>query len=71
MTSLAKRKTRLVFETSTVFKRRALVVECQAFQVGLRPKGTRVSYWVDWDSVFWLAAKKSADQVLGQRRGKR
>ena len=60
-------QTRVVRETQTIVKRKALVVELSALTLRIRLKGARWSYEVDYESIFLLGAKKSADQQREER----
>jgi len=61
MTALAKRKTKVRFETSATERGRALVVEPQPFMLHIRPKGKRIAYAVPWDAIYSLGAKLAAN----------
>ena len=60
MTALAKRKTKVRFETSATERGLALVVEAQPFMLSIRPKGKRIAYAVPWDAIYSLGAKLAA-----------
>jgi len=57
MTALAKRKTKLRFETASMERGRPLVVEAQPRGLWIWPKGKRVPYGVPWDAIYSLGWK--------------
>lgn len=61
MTSLAKRKTRLTFETSDCIryrgKLREVVIEATEYTASIRLKGTRQHFEISWAGVFNQAVK--------------
>jgi hypothetical protein len=58
--TLAKRKTKAVFTTSTLYRGKALVVEAQPFFCTIRQKGSRFAFTVPWDAVYEAGAKIAA-----------
>lgn len=66
MTSLRKRKRRLVIETDGEVhyrgKYRAVVIELQPLFCVARLKGTRVRYEMSWISIFTRAAHIAAER---------
>lgn len=75
MTSLAKRKTRLSFETSDTMryrgKLREIVVEANEFTASVRLKGTRQRFEVSWAGVFNQAVKLDVQKKREERKARR
>ena len=75
MTSLRKRKTRLVIETDGEIhyrgKYRAVIIEMQPLVCVARLKGTRVRYEMSWMSIFTRAAQIAAERERQERNAKR
>lgn len=75
MTSLAKRKTRLSFETSDTFRyrgrQRQIVIEATEFTASVRLKGTRQRYEISWAGVFDQAVKIHVDRLRAEKRARR
>jgi hypothetical protein len=69
--TLAKRKTRLVFEVSGAARGRALIIEAKPYVAVLREKGRRMRYEITWESIYWLAAKAAAEEARAARKQKR
>jgi hypothetical protein len=61
--------TRVVRETGTLIRHRPLVVELHEFMLGVRLKGARLAYEVDYESIFQLGAKKAAEMARAERSG--
>ena len=61
--------TRVVRETGTLIRQRPLVVELHEFMLGVRLKGARWAYQVDYESIFQLGAKKAAETARAERSG--
>lgn len=61
--------TRVVRETGTLIRQRPLVVELHEFMLGVRLKGARWAYQVDYESIFQLGAKKAAETARAERPG--
>lgn len=61
--------TRVVRETGTLIRQRPLVVELHEFMLGVRLKGSRWAYQVDYESIFQLGAKKAAERARAERSG--
>lgn len=68
MTALAKRKTRLSFETDTLVRRRPVVVEPEPLVCVVRLKGTRQRYAISWETVFMHAAEIAARKLREERK---
>ena len=66
---------RVVRETATLIRKRALVIELRALSLRVGLKGLRWAYDVDYEAVFQLGAKKAAEAQRtksaesGARRG--
>ena len=71
MTILAKRKTRLVFETSDTYRGRAIMVEVYPFTTKVRLKGKRTRYELSWAGIFVQAAKVHAERIRAERKARR
>ena len=61
---------RVVRETATVIRKRAIVIELRVLSLGVRLKGMRWAYDVDYDAVFQLGAKKAAEPERAAKSGK-
>jgi len=61
------RQSRLVRETGAFLKQRPLVVELFARIMRIRPKGARWGYDVDYESIFALGARKTAEKERAER----
>jgi len=68
VTALAKRKTRLSFETDTLVRRRPVVVEPEPLVCVVRLKGTRQRYAISWETVFMHAAEIAARKLREERK---
>ncbi len=71
MTQLAKRKTRLQFETSDTVRGRAVILEATPYTVALRLKGTRTRYEISYAGIYYAAAKLAADRARAEKRARR
>jgi len=71
MTKLAKRKTRLQFETSDIFRHRPVIVEADAYLARIRLKGTRTRFEISWGAIYTAAAKLETARRLKEYRAKR
>jgi len=71
MNTIAKRKTKLRFETSETVQGRALIVEAGPWYATIRQKGFHRGYEVSWSSIFLLAAKIEADRKREERKARR
>ena len=60
---------RVVPETATVVRQRALVIEFRAPSLRVRLKGLLWAYDVDDEAVFQLGAKKAAEAEQAARSG--
>ena len=61
---------RVVRETATVTRKRAIVIELRALSLRVRLKGMRWAYDVDYEAVFQLGAKKAAEAERAANAGK-
>jgi len=68
MTALSSRKTRLVFTTDTIVRRRELVVEPEPLVCVIRPKGTRQRYAISWETIYVHAAEIAARKLREERK---
>lgn len=71
MNTIAKRKTKLRFETSETVQGRPPVVDAGPYAATIRQKGLRKGYDVSWESIFLLAAKIEADRKREERKARR
>ena len=71
MRKLIQRKRRLVVETPYVIRGRPVVVEVEAFGMGLREKGRRSRIYISWAQIYNRAAEIAADQARQARRQRR
>ena len=58
---------RVVRETGTLLRRRPLVIELHSLMLRIRLKGARRAYDVDYESIFELGAKKTAEKARADR----
>ena len=65
------RQSRLVCETGAFLKQRPLVVELSAQIMHIRPKGAHWGYDVDYESIFALGARKTAEKERAERVGRK
>jgi hypothetical protein len=71
MTALARRKTRLRFETSDLVRGRAVMVDVTPYTATLRLKGQRKGLEISWAGIYWQAAKLEADRRRAERQARR
>ena len=75
MTALARRKSKLTFETSDVHryrgKLREIIVEANEYTATVRLKGTRQRYEISWCGVFDHAVKIAVEKERAERKAKR
>jgi hypothetical protein len=75
MTALAKRKSRLTFETSDCIryrgKLREVVIEATEYTASVRLKGTRGRFEISWAGVYNLAVKVAVEKARAERKAKR
>ena len=75
MTSLGKRKTRLIFTTcDTVRERgklREVVVEAQAYFAMVRLAGMRTSFPISYASIYQEAARRQVERLRAEKKAKR
>jgi len=72
MTSIARRKTKLVIETSDTVrdhgKYREVIVEAHPLHATVRLKGMRTAYTIDWASVWSMADRAEAERVRREKK---
>lgn len=56
-------------ETSTLYRRRALLVEVTAYSAVIREKGRRDAVTVPWDVVYEVGMKLLAREAKAVKRG--
>ena len=61
---------RVVRETATVTRKRAIVIELRGLSLRGRLEGLRWAYDVDYEAVFQLGAKKAAEAERAAKSGK-
>lgn len=75
MTALAKRKSRLTFETSDVVRYRGrlreVVIEATEYTASVRLKGTRQRFEVSWAGVYNHAVKVAVEKQRAERKAQR
>lgn len=75
MTALAKRKSRLIFETSDTVryrgKLREVVVEAHQEFAYIRLKGTRQRFLISWAGIFSHAVKINVDKQRAEKKARR
>lgn len=75
MTSLANRKTRLVFTTVDEIrergKSRPVVIEARLDYAVVRLLGMRTAFPISYGAIYHAAAKIAADQKRAERRARR
>ncbi|HEY2351967.1 MAG TPA: hypothetical protein VGH83_05620 [Candidatus Acidoferrum sp.] len=75
MSSLDKRKTRLVFTTcDTVRERgrsRAVVIEAQPYYAVVRLAGCRTAYPISYAAIFHAAARIAAEKLYAEKKAQR
>jgi hypothetical protein len=75
MTSLSQRRTRLVFETSSMVRERGkwreVIIEAHPGYAVLRLKGLRKSFTLDYSAFYSLAVKAEVAAKRAEKRGRR
>jgi hypothetical protein len=75
LTSLDKRKTRLVFTTCDTVRQRGrlreVVLECKPYFAMVRLAGTRTSFPISYATIFETAARKAAEKVRAEKKAKK
>jgi hypothetical protein len=75
MTALAKRKSRLTFETSDSVryrgKLREVVIEASEYTAAVRLKGTRQRFEISWAGIYDRAAKIAVEKARAERQAQR
>ncbi len=67
MTRIAERKTRMVAETSAVWRGDPLIVTIEPHNVVIRAKGRRQAYTVPWLGIYELGQKLTAIETRKQK----
>lgn len=62
---------RLKRETAATYRWLPLIVEIGATTLRIRPKGKRLFYEVDFESIYSLGAKKEAERLRQEKKQKR
>jgi hypothetical protein len=68
MTSILKRKKRLIFETPFLIGRRPMIVQIEPHGLRLRPKRSRYAYEITWAQIFNRAAAIAAEADIRSNR---
>lgn len=75
MTSLAKRRTKLIIETSETIRERGkyreIIMEAHPYHISVRLKGMRQSFDVSCASIYNLAVKQTVDKARAEKKAKR
>lgn len=74
MTALAKRKTKLVFETSDTVRYRGrlrqVIIEAGEYFCFVRLKGTRARYPLSWAGAYNQAVKIAVEKARGEKKAR-
>lgn len=72
MTSLNKRKSRLIFETCDIVRERGryreVVVEAHPMCAHVRLKGMRSGFDIPWSAIWAMAAKAEAERIRREKK---
>ncbi len=68
MTSILKRKKRLIFETPFLIGHRPMIVRVEPFGLRLRPKRSRYAFEISWAQIFNRAAAIAAEAIIRSDR---
>jgi hypothetical protein len=75
MTALAKRKSRLTFETSDAVryrgKLREVVIEAEQYSANVRLKGSRARFPISWAGIYNQAVKIAVEKQRAEKKAKR
>ncbi len=75
MTALAKRRTRLTFETSDSVryrvKLREVIIEANEYTASIRLKGTRQRFEISWAGIYNQAVKVAVAASRAERKASR
>lgn len=75
MTSLGKRKSRLIFRTCDVVRERGrlreVVIECQTHSCNIRLAGMRTSFALSYGEIYHFAARRQAEKLRAEKKAKR
>lgn len=74
MTALAKRKSRLTFETSDAVRYRGrlreVVIEATEYTAAIRLKGTRQRFEISWAGIYNQAVKIAVEKARAERKAR-
>jgi hypothetical protein len=74
MTALAKRKSKLTFETSDAMryrgKLREIIVEANEYIASVRLKGTRQRFEISWGGIYNHAVRVEVERRKAERKRK-
>ena len=72
MTSLDKRKSKLVFETCGLVRERGkyrqVVIQAEPHYAIIRLKGTRTTFPISYEAIYHHAAKIQSERVRAEKR---
>ena len=68
MTSILKRKKKLIFETPFLIGRRPMIVQIEAHGLRVRPKRSRHAFEISWAQIFNRAAAIAAEAAIRSDR---
>lgn len=71
MTSILKRKRKLILETPFLIGRRPMIVQVEPYGLRLRPKRSRHAFEITWAQIFNRAAAIAADAAINSSRKER
>lgn len=75
MTALAKRKSRLTFETSDAVryrgKQREVVIEATEYTASVRLKGTRQRFEMSWAGIYNHAVRVAVEKARAEKKVRR
>jgi hypothetical protein len=75
VTALAKRKSRLTFETSDVVRYRGrlreVVIEAEEYMAHVRLKGYRMRFPISWAGIYNQAVKIAVEKDRAEKKEKR
>jgi hypothetical protein len=71
MTSILKRKSKLILETPFLIGRRPMIVQVEPYGLRLRPKRSRYVLEITWAQIFNRAAAIAAEAAVNTSRKER
>lgn len=75
MTALAKRKSRLTFETSDAVRYRGrlreVVIEATEYTAAVRLKGTRQRFEMSWAGIYNHAVRVAVEKARAEKKAKK